>query len=48
MIAGIIALFVMAAVWGLVGVLANTFGVQTGGAATPPEVPLINGQTRQF
>ena len=42
MIYGIIALFVMAAVWGLVGVLGRTVGVGTGGA-TPdlPEVPVV-------
>ena len=30
MIWGVIALFVIVAVWGLVGVLANTFGVRVG------------------
>jgi len=30
MIYGVIALFVMAAVWGLVGVLINTFGIDAG------------------
>ena len=33
MVYGIIALFVMAAVWGLVGVVGRTFGVQVGGGA---------------
>ena len=42
MIYGIIALFVMAAVWGLVGVLGRTVGVGTGGAIPDlPEVPVI-------
>jgi hypothetical protein len=36
MIWGIIALFVMVAVWGLVGVVANTFNIGTGGSATAP------------
>lgn len=39
MIYGIIALFVMAAVWGLVRVLGNTFNVKTGGSV--PELPQI-------
>lgn len=38
MIYGIIALFVMMAVWGLVGVLANSFGVGTGGSMNVPTV----------
>ena len=39
MIYGIIALFVMAAVWGLVGVIGRTFGVSTtGGAPTNSQV----------
>ena len=40
MIYGVIALFVMAAVWGLTGVLANTFGIRQGTGA-PPVAPLI-------
>lgn len=39
MIYGIIGLFVMVSVWGLVQVLANTFGVQQGGSVTIPGVP---------
>lgn len=39
MIWGIIALFVMIAVWGLVGVLGRTIGVQTGTALPLPGVP---------
>ncbi|MFC1720806.1 hypothetical protein ACFL0K_00960 [Patescibacteria group bacterium] len=38
MIYGILALFVMVAVWGLVEVVANTFGVQTGGTITLPRI----------
>lgn len=48
MIGGIIALFVMASVWGLVGIVANTFGVQQGGDANLPDVPDIIGQDNQF
>lgn len=40
MINGVIALFVMAAVWGLVAVLGNTFGI-TPGTGAPPVAPLI-------
>ncbi|MEK7194350.1 MAG: pilin [Patescibacteria group bacterium] len=41
MIYGIIALFVMVAVWGLVGFIAGSLGVQTGGQVTGgiPSVP---------
>ena len=41
MIMGIIALFVMVAVWGLVGFIADNFGVQTGGSIEGgvPSVP---------
>ena len=35
---GLIGLFVMVAVWGLVGVLASTFGVTTGGTTTMPTI----------
>ena len=38
MIYGVIALFVMAAVWGLVGVLSNTFGVDQGTAPTADDL----------
>ncbi len=40
MIWGIIALFVMAAVWGLTGVIAKTFGIRQGTGA-PNVQPLI-------
>ncbi len=39
MMYGIIGLFVMVAVWGLVAVLGNTLGVQPGGTA--PGVPTL-------
>jgi hypothetical protein len=35
MIYGIIALFVMVAVWGLIGVLGTTFGITPGGTNLP-------------
>lgn len=40
MVWGIIALFVMAAVWGLTGVIARTFNIRQGTGA-PPVGPLI-------
>ncbi len=39
MIWGIIALFVMVSVWGLVGVLNQFTGIEQGG--TPPDIPLL-------
>lgn len=42
MIYGIIALFVMVAVWGLVGFIAGAFGIQTGGSI-PGGVPTVPG-----
>lgn len=44
MIGGIIALFVMSAVWGLTAVLASTFNVQRGGTGVLPTPPIIDGQ----
>lgn len=41
MIYGIIALFVMVSVWGLVGLIGNTFGIQQGGGAIIPNIPRI-------
>ncbi len=41
MVYGIIALFVMVSVWGLVRVLSNTFGVGAGGS--PPIPGVIGG-----
>lgn len=43
MIYGIIALFVMVSVWGLVGILSGTFGFSTTDAPTLPGLPGING-----
>lgn len=40
MVYGIIALFVMVSVWGLVRVLARTFGTESGGA---PPIPTVQG-----
>ena len=39
MIYGVIALFVMVAVWGLVGFIASALGIQTGGSVPLPSVP---------
>jgi hypothetical protein len=39
MIYGIIGLFVMVSVWGLVNIIGSTFGVDAGGSATIPGVP---------
>jgi len=38
MIAGIVGLFVMICVWGIVGIIANTFNIQKGGSERPPSV----------
>ncbi len=38
MVAGIVGLFVMVAIWGIVGIIANTFGVGTGQKVNPPGV----------
>ena len=38
MIAGIVGLFVMVSIWGLVGIIGQTFGVRQGGSITPPTV----------
>jgi hypothetical protein len=40
MIGGLIALFVMSAVWGIVKLIAQTFDVQTGGSG---DVPTVDG-----
>ncbi|HRH25557.1 MAG TPA: pilin [Parcubacteria group bacterium] len=39
MIYGLIGLFVMVAVWGLVGFIADNLNVDTGGSANVPTVP---------
>ncbi len=38
MVAGIVGLFLMVSIWGIVGIIANTFGVQTGTRQAPPSV----------
>ena len=35
---GIIALFVIVSIWGIVGYIGNVFGISQGGSATPPTV----------
>jgi len=40
MIWGIIALFVMVSVWGVVGLLGDTLSINQGGTIDIPEVPL--------
>jgi uncharacterized membrane protein (GlpM family) len=40
MIWGIVAIFVMVSVWGLVNVLQNTFGLDNSAPTELPEVPL--------
>ena len=39
---GIIAIFVMVAVWGLVWIIINTFGIE-GLITTPPNIPVYPG-----
>jgi len=36
---GVIGLFAIVAVWGLVGVIASTFGIDTGGSIDIPQIP---------
>lgn len=43
MIWGVIALFVMVSVWGLVALIGNTFGIQRGGTTTVPGVQQGSG-----
>jgi amino acid transporter len=38
MTAGIVGLFLIVAIWGIVGIIANTFGIQTGTRQAPPSV----------
>ena len=38
MIYGIIVLFVMVSIWGIVSILQNTFGVGSGGSIRPPTI----------
>ena len=41
MIAGIVSLFVMVSVWGLVRFLQSTLGINGGASITPPSVPQL-------
>jgi CDP-diglyceride synthetase len=38
---GVIVLFAMVAIWGLVDVLASTFGIDSGAAPMAPSIPTI-------
>ncbi len=40
---GVIAIFVMVSIWGIIRLLQNTFGVGGGGAITPGTVPTTIG-----
>lgn len=42
MLYGIIVLFVMVSVWGLVGLLQQTFGLSSGGTVSPPKINNID------
>lgn len=42
MLYGIIGLAVMVSVWGLVGILTNTFGLDSAQPINPPDLPDIN------
>src|SRR3989344_956700 len=48
MIWGVIALFVMVSVWGLVRVIGDTFGIQEGGSIFIPTVPGRNSAPSSF
>ncbi len=39
MIAGLVALFVMVSVWGIIRLAQNTLGINSGGALPAPQVP---------
>jgi hypothetical protein len=39
MIAGLVALFVMVSVWGIIRLAQNTLGIGSGGALPAPSVP---------
>ncbi len=39
MIYGIIGLFVIISIWGLVNILNSTFGIQQGGTLSPTQIP---------
>lgn len=42
MIGGLIALFIMASLWGIIKVVQNAFDIQAGGNIQPPTVPILN------
>ena len=42
---GIIGLFMMVAVWGIVGAIVKTFGLDTGGVSLPREIPAVQIET---
>jgi hypothetical protein len=45
MVYGIIVLFVMVSIWGIVGLLQQTFGLSSGGTLTPPRIGNVNYPT---
>jgi len=42
MIAGLVGLFIMVSVWGIIRIAQNTLGVGGGGSPTVPQVPQRN------
>jgi len=48
MIYGIIALFVMVSVWGLIGLLQNTFGIKNTTPIIPGEIKGTGGSSSSF
>lgn len=38
MIAGLVGLFIMVSIWGIIRIAQNTLGVNSGGTITPPHV----------
>lgn len=43
MLYGVLAIFVMVSIWGIIRLIQNTFGVAGGGAITPGTVPTTIG-----
>ncbi len=41
-IRGIIGLFVIISIWGLVGIIGNTFGIGVGGSLTGEQIPGVS------
>ncbi len=39
---GILGLFIVVSVWGLIGIIQSTFGVGSGGALTGEQIPAID------